>query len=63
MLLICSNPTATIFQSYEGIDSSAPYIAPFSSRGPNKITPNILKVNFIVQYTINPTNSRSFAYI
>ncbi|ESW13822.1 hypothetical protein PHAVU_008G229100 [Phaseolus vulgaris] len=38
-----SNPTATIFQSYKGIDSSAPYIAPFSSRCPNKITPNILK--------------------
>ncbi|XP_014503787.1 cucumisin-like [Vigna radiata var. radiata] len=38
-----SNPAATIFKSYEGKDSSAPYIAPFSSRGPNKVTPNILK--------------------
>ncbi|XP_027329579.1 cucumisin-like [Abrus precatorius] len=38
-----SNPTATIFKSTEGKDSLAPYIAPFSSRGPNKITPNILK--------------------
>ncbi|WVY89670.1 hypothetical protein V8G54_035184 [Vigna mungo] len=38
-----SNPAATIFKSYEGKDSSAPYIAPFSSRGPNMITPNILK--------------------
>ncbi|WVY91663.1 hypothetical protein V8G54_037177 [Vigna mungo] len=35
--------TATIFKSYEGKDSTAPYIAPFSSRGPNKVTPNILK--------------------
>ncbi|BAT81171.1 hypothetical protein VIGAN_03084100 [Vigna angularis var. angularis] len=38
-----SNPAATIFKSYEGKDSSAPYIAPFSSRGPNMVTPNILK--------------------
>ncbi|KAK7372432.1 hypothetical protein VNO80_05810 [Phaseolus coccineus] len=38
-----SNPTAIISKSYEGIDSAAPYIAPFSSRGPNAITPNILK--------------------
>jgi len=38
------NPTATIFKSYEGKDSFAPYIAPFSSRGPNVITPDILKV-------------------
>ena len=60
---ICSNPAAIISKSYEGIDSAAPYIAPFSSRGPNTITPNILKVNFMVQYTINPTNSSSFAYI
>ncbi|WVZ15783.1 hypothetical protein V8G54_013349, partial [Vigna mungo] len=37
------NPAATIFKSYEGQDSSAPYIAPFSSRGLNKVTPNILK--------------------
>ncbi|KAL9316298.1 hypothetical protein ACSQ67_017299 [Phaseolus vulgaris] len=42
-----SNPTAIISKSYEGIDSAAPYIAPFSSRGPNTITPNILKVNFM----------------
>ncbi|WVY91634.1 hypothetical protein V8G54_037148 [Vigna mungo] len=38
-----ANPTATIFKSFEGKDSSAPYIASFSSRGPNKVTPNILK--------------------
>ncbi|KAK7378467.1 hypothetical protein VNO80_03909 [Phaseolus coccineus] len=38
-----SNPAAIISKSYEGIDSSAPYIAPFSSRGPNRITPDILK--------------------
>ncbi|KAK7372426.1 hypothetical protein VNO80_05804 [Phaseolus coccineus] len=38
-----SNPTAIISKSYEGIDSAAPSIATFSSRGPNRITPNILK--------------------
>ncbi|XP_052735812.1 cucumisin isoform X1 [Vigna angularis] len=38
-----SNPAATIFKTYEEKDSSAPYVAPFSSRGPNKVTPNILK--------------------
>ncbi|RDY10975.1 hypothetical protein CR513_04422, partial [Mucuna pruriens] len=38
-----SNPTATIFKSYEGKDSLAPCVAPFSSRGPNKITPDLLK--------------------
>ncbi|WVY91659.1 hypothetical protein V8G54_037173 [Vigna mungo] len=38
-----SNPAATIFKTYEAKDSSAPYIASFSSRGPNKVTPNILK--------------------
>ncbi|KAK7300772.1 hypothetical protein RJT34_11622 [Clitoria ternatea] len=38
-----SNPTATIFKSYEGKDSNAPYVASFSSRGPNAITPDILK--------------------
>ncbi|XP_068487862.1 cucumisin-like isoform X2 [Phaseolus vulgaris] len=38
-----SNPTAIISKSYERKDSRAPYIAPFSSRGPNRITPNILK--------------------
>ncbi|TKY53554.1 Cucumisin protein [Spatholobus suberectus] len=38
-----SNPTAVIFKSNEGNDSLAPYIASFSSRGPNSITPNILK--------------------
>ncbi|KAI9078354.1 hypothetical protein K1719_039730 [Acacia pycnantha] len=38
-----SNPTATIYKSNEGKDSFSPYIASFSSRGPNAITPNILK--------------------
>ncbi|KAJ1389152.1 Peptidase S8/S53 domain [Sesbania bispinosa] len=37
------NPTATIFKSDEVKDSLSPYIASFSSRGPNPITPNILK--------------------
>ncbi|ESW17469.1 hypothetical protein PHAVU_007G242100 [Phaseolus vulgaris] len=40
---LSSNPTATIFKSNELKDSLAPYIVSFSSRGPNAITPNILK--------------------
>ncbi|KAK7300777.1 hypothetical protein RJT34_11627 [Clitoria ternatea] len=38
-----SNPTATILRSLEGRDSNAPYVAPFSSRGPNRITPDLLQ--------------------
>ncbi|KAK8592123.1 hypothetical protein V6N13_062709 [Hibiscus sabdariffa] len=37
------NATATIFKSDEGNDTMAPYVASFSSRGPNPITPDILK--------------------
>ncbi|PQM32924.1 cucumisin-like [Prunus yedoensis var. nudiflora] len=37
------NPTATIFKSTEGIDTLSPYVPSFSSRGPNPVTPNILK--------------------
>ncbi|TQD89418.1 hypothetical protein C1H46_025061 [Malus baccata] len=37
------NPTATIWKSTEGMDALAPYVPPFSSRGPNPNTPNILK--------------------
>ncbi|XP_061353096.1 cucumisin-like [Gastrolobium bilobum] len=56
------NATATIFRSDEVNNSSAPYIASFSSRGPNPITPNILKpdlaapgVNIIAAYSpMNP---------
>ncbi|KAL2326647.1 hypothetical protein Fmac_025705 [Flemingia macrophylla] len=40
---LTSNPTAIIFKSHEGKDSLAPYIASFSSRGPNAITADILK--------------------
>ncbi|PPS05801.1 hypothetical protein GOBAR_AA14860 [Gossypium barbadense] len=36
-------PTATIFRSSEVNDSLAPYIISFSSRGPNPITPEIIK--------------------
>ncbi|XP_047331624.1 cucumisin-like [Impatiens glandulifera] len=36
-------PTARIFKTKGGIDSSSPYIGSFSSRGPNLITPEILK--------------------
>ncbi|KAI9078327.1 hypothetical protein K1719_039703 [Acacia pycnantha] len=38
-----SNPTAAIYKTNEGKDYLAPYVASFSSRGPNMITPNILK--------------------
>jgi len=55
-----SNPTATIFKSYEGKDPLAPYIDSFSGRGPNKITPNILKVTSRHNiYTINLTVTTS----
>ncbi|KAM7270998.1 hypothetical protein ACFE04_030212 [Oxalis oulophora] len=36
-------PTATILRSTQAKDASAPYIASFSSRGPNPITSDILK--------------------
>ncbi|KAI9156998.1 hypothetical protein LWI28_015264 [Acer negundo] len=39
-----SNASATIFKSMQGKDTLAPYVASFSSRGPNLITPGILKV-------------------
>ncbi|XP_058762392.1 cucumisin-like isoform X1 [Vicia villosa] len=52
------NPTATIFKSEEVEDLLSPYVASFSSRGPNPITPNILKpditapgVNVIAAWT------------
>ncbi|XP_030451259.2 cucumisin-like isoform X2 [Syzygium oleosum] len=38
-----SDPTATIFKSYEGPDKLAPYVVSFSSRGPNPATLDILK--------------------
>ncbi|XP_043708286.1 subtilisin-like protease SBT4.4 isoform X2 [Telopea speciosissima] len=37
------NPTANILKSEAVIDSTAPTVASFSSRGPNGITPDILK--------------------
>ncbi|KAI0519100.1 hypothetical protein KFK09_006540 [Dendrobium nobile] len=38
-----SNPTASIYKSEGVFDATAPYVASFSSRGPNPLTPNILK--------------------
>ncbi|KAJ7964591.1 Cucumisin [Quillaja saponaria] len=38
-----SNPNATILKSNIGEDTRAPYVAPFSSRGPNSATFDILK--------------------
>ncbi|KAL0922347.1 hypothetical protein M5K25_006325 [Dendrobium thyrsiflorum] len=37
------NPTASISKSEGVFDATAPYVVSFSSRGPNPITPNILK--------------------
>ncbi|KAJ4831980.1 hypothetical protein Tsubulata_026868, partial [Turnera subulata] len=37
------SPTATIYKSTQANDTLAPYVASFSSRGPNSITPDILK--------------------
>ncbi|XP_047306608.1 cucumisin-like [Impatiens glandulifera] len=37
-----SNPIARIFKSNEGNDTFAPYVASFSSRGPNPITNHLL---------------------
>ncbi|KAJ7960166.1 Cucumisin [Quillaja saponaria] len=37
------NPTSTILKTNVGNDTLAPYVASFSSRGPNLVTPNILK--------------------
>lgn len=39
-----SNPTATIFFSDAWKDVMAPTVVSFSSRGPNPISPDILKV-------------------
>ncbi|KAK3028612.1 hypothetical protein RJ639_039955 [Escallonia herrerae] len=39
-----ANPTATILKSTQTKDSVAPYVVSFSSRGPNPITSDILKV-------------------
>ncbi|KAL5733136.1 hypothetical protein ACOSQ2_032828 [Xanthoceras sorbifolium] len=59
-----SNATATIFKSTQGIDTLAPYVVSFSSRGPNPITLDILKpditapgVNILAAWT--PLNSVS----
>ncbi|KAG0466580.1 hypothetical protein HPP92_017544 [Vanilla planifolia] len=38
-----SNPTAIVSKSEGVFDKAATYVASFSSRGPNRITPNILK--------------------
>ncbi|CAJ1970957.1 unnamed protein product [Sphenostylis stenocarpa] len=38
-----STPAAIIYRSHEGKDPLAPFVPRFSSRGPNKVTPDILK--------------------
>lgn len=41
---VIRQPEAEILKSETINDSSAPVVAPFSSRGPNNIVPDILKV-------------------
>ncbi|XP_059461951.1 cucumisin-like [Corylus avellana] len=68
-------PTATIRKTNERKDTFAPYIPPFSSRGPNPTTPNILKpdlaapgVNILAAWSpISPisevdVDKRAFSY-
>ncbi|CAI0443448.1 unnamed protein product [Linum tenue] len=38
-----SDPTAVIYKTVDYLDGSSPYVLYFSSRGPNPITPDILK--------------------
>ncbi|KAG0465927.1 hypothetical protein HPP92_020091 [Vanilla planifolia] len=38
-----SQPTASVSKSEGVLDGAAPYVVSFSSRGPNPITPNVLK--------------------
>ncbi|KAL8210712.1 hypothetical protein R6Q57_005149 [Mikania cordata] len=38
-----TTPSASILKSYEPVDKAAPTVVSFSSRGPNRITPDILK--------------------
>nr|XP_048325448.1 cucumisin-like isoform X2 [Ziziphus jujuba var. spinosa] len=42
-LVTSSKPVATIYRSEEVTDTQSPYVPSFSSRGPNPITPNLLK--------------------
>ncbi|XP_060675801.1 cucumisin-like [Ziziphus jujuba] len=42
-LVTGSKPIATTYRSEEVTDTQSPYIPSFSSRGPNPITPNLLK--------------------
>lgn len=52
MIFDCSNPIATIKMSDEWNDTLAPTVVSFSSRGPNPITPDILKVIIFFFLTI-----------
>ncbi|KAF3433603.1 hypothetical protein FNV43_RR24705 [Rhamnella rubrinervis] len=64
---VSKQPTATIFRSYELNNKLAPYIPSFSSRGPNPITPNILKpdlaapgVHILAAWTPDPHKGVKF---
>lgn len=44
MVMNCSNPEGSIEKSVEVPEKLAPFVVSFSSRGPNPITKDILKV-------------------
>ena len=49
---LLKSPEATIMVSEEIQHITAPHAASFSSRGPNPITPDILKVNKLTKFNI-----------
>lgn len=51
VFLLDSNPVATIEKSTAIEDLSAPSVVSFSSRGPNIVTPDILKVTHLTKFT------------
>ena len=48
LLHLNSNPTASILKSIEVKDTLAPYVPSFSSRGPNNIAHDLLKVAYAI---------------
>ena len=48
---MCRNPQAEILKSEAIKNSAAPVVAEFSSRGPNSLVPEILKVYMMLKST------------
>ena len=61
LLHLNSNPTASILKSIEVNDTLAPYVPPFSSRGPNPITHDLLKVAYAIILDFLLTYSTAFS--